>query len=122
MAKVYNNDKRHLVIEISPGEATKLNFGIDITGLNNMFLCGSCNQEINPHNMYYICGINEVMCKDCLEDYVKTMNHYCDDDSLLYEAKHFNAVATKLGMKERATVSNNGKCVIYDIDKAKQFL
>ena len=114
MAKVYNNKREHLVIILDAKEATELNFGIPIVGLNNMCLCGTCNKECKPQDIYYICGINEVLCKDCAEDYCENMNHYVDDDSLKYEINHFNYVAAKLNMKERAGITPNGKVVIYD--------
>ena len=109
MAEVYNNDKRHLVIKMNNIEATKLGFGVQITGLNNMCICGSCNEECKPEEIYYIAGINEVMCKDCVDDYIKNMNHCNDKDSIIYEISHFNNVALKLGMKIVAMLSKNGK-------------
>lgn len=120
MAKVYNNQREFLIIQINAHEATELNFGIPVTGLNNVCLCETCNNECKPEDIYYVAGINEVMCKDCVEDYVKNMNHYIDDDSLNYEINHFNVIADKLDMKERACKTPNGKLVIYDtsiIDK-----
>lgn len=115
MAKVYYNDREHLVIQMNIQEATEIGFGIPVTGLNNICLCGSCNKELKPEDIYYVCGINEVLCKDCIEDYVKNMNHYVDDDSLEYEIRHFNQYATELGIKERAVMSANGKAIICDI-------
>lgn len=114
MAKVYYNDREHLIIKMNAHEATKLDFGIPIVGLNNMCICGSCNNECKPEDIYYVAGINEVMCKDCVEDYVKNMNHYVDTDSLKYESGHFNNVASKLNMKERAALTADGKAIIYD--------
>lgn len=122
MAKIYKNNREHLVIQLNAKEATKLNFGIPIVGLNNMCLCGTCNAECKPEDIYYVCGINEVLCKDCVEDYVDNMNHYVDDNSLKYEVSHFNAVSDKLNMDERAALTPNGKCIIYnrqDIDNIK---
>lgn len=114
MAKIYKNDREHLVIQMNAREATELNFGIPVTGLNNICLCGTCNQECKPEDIYYIAGINEVMCKDCIEDYVKNMNHYTDEDSSKYELAHFNNVAERLNMNERAAITPGGKIVIYD--------
>lgn len=122
MAKLYTNKKQHLIIKMNAHEATELNFGIPVTGLNNICLCGSCNQECKPEDIYYIAGINEVMCGDCIEDFVDNMNHYVDDDSLKYEISHFNHVATKLNMEERAVLTPNGKLIICnktDIDELK---
>ncbi len=119
MAKVYFNDREHLVIKINSKEATKLNFGIPVTGLLNVCLCGTCNNECSSDDIYYIAGINEVMCDKCIDDYVKNMNHYTDEDSLTYEIRHFNYVAEKLDMKERAMITPNGKVVIYDNKNGK---
>jgi len=119
MAKVYFNTNKHLVIQMNNAEATKLGFGIPITGLNNMIICGTCNEECKPEDIYYVCGINETLCKDCVEDYVANMNHYVDDDSLQYEIRHFNHVAEILDMKECASLTPDGKCIIYNKDETK---
>ena len=122
MAKIYHNTREHLVIIINSNEATTLDFGIQITGLNNLCLCGTCNNEISPKEIYYICGINECMCKSCAEDYCKNMNHYIDDSSIQYEINHFNAVASALNMNERAACTPDSKIIIYnknDINKMK---
>lgn len=122
MAKVYNNNRQHLVIQMNAKEATKLNFGIPITGLNNICLCGVCNDECKATEIYYICGINEVLCGECAKDYVENMNHYVDDDSVKYEISHFNTVARTLDMEERAVLTPDGKTIIYnkkDIENMK---
>lgn len=119
MAKVYFNNAKHLIIQMNNKEATKLGFGIPITGLQNMILCGTCNTECKPEEIFYVCGINETLCKDCVEDYVKNMNHYVDNDSLQYEMRHFNHVAELLDMKERAALTSEGKCIIYNKDEVK---
>ena len=106
MAKLYKNDKNFLIIEITTKEANNLNFGIQLVGINNVCLCSVCNNECVGH-MYYVPGINELVCKDCIDDFIKNMNHYTDKDSLSYEVKHFNFVSNKLGMNKTATVENN---------------
>ena len=40
------------------------------------------------------------------------MSHYTDDDSLKYEINHFNIVAQKLGMSEKAGLAVDKKIVI----------
>lgn len=117
MAKIYNNPRNFLVIQINANEATDVNIGIEIPGLNNMCLCGTCNNECKPEDIYYIAGINEVMCKDCCDDYCKNMNHYIDDDSLRYEVRHFNFYAEKLGMKTRVKVNADSKFEFYEVEK-----
>ena len=117
MAKVYYNQKEFLVIQINAHEATELDFGIQIPGLNNMCLCGTCNNECKPDDIYYIAGINEFMCKECCDDYCSNMNHFIDDDSLKYEVAHFNHYAQKLNMNERAAITPNSKLIIYDHSK-----
>ena len=112
MAKVYKNDKNFLIIEMDGSEASELGFGIEIPGYLNMIVCGGCNSEIEHKDIYYIAGINEVMCKDCTDDYVKNMSHYTDNDSLKYEINHFNIIAQKLGMSEKATFTVDNKIVI----------
>ena len=93
-------------------EASRLGFGIKIPGCLNTIVCGSCNSQIEHNFIYYIASINEVMCKDCADDYIKNMSHYTDIDSLKYEISHFNIVAQKLGMSEKAAFSADKKIVI----------
>jgi len=115
MAKIYTNDKQFLIIEMNGSEASGLGFGIEIPGCLNAIVCGGCNSQIEHKEIYYIAGINEVMCKDCTEDYIKSMSHYTDIDSLKYEINHFNIIAQKLGMSETANFSPDNKIIISSI-------
>ena len=112
MAKVYSNDKGFLVIQMTGAEASGLGFGCEVPGCLNAIFCGTCNTEIEHKNIYYVAGINEVLCEDCLTDYIKNMNHYIDDDSLRYEVNHFNIIAQKLGMSEKAAFTPDSKIVV----------
>lgn len=114
MAKLYNNNKNFLIIEMTKEEASSLGFGITVPGDLNFIICGSCNDEIKEE-IYYIAGINEVFCKECLEDYIKGMNHCVDYDSLRYEVNHFNVIAQKLGMSEKASFTLGNKIIISPI-------
>ena len=42
------------------------------------------------------------------------MSHYVDDDSIKYEITHFNIIAQKLGMSERAGFSPDNKIIITE--------
>lgn len=114
MAKIYKNDKNFLIIQMNGEEASNLGFGIEITGCLNSIICGSCNSSIEHKDIYYIAGINEVMCEDCAYDYIKNMSHYFDDDSINYEITHFNIIAKKLGMSEKAGFSPDNKIIITE--------
>ena len=105
MAKVYENNKKFLIIQMNAQEANELNFGIEVTGINNICLCGTCNNECTG-DRYYVAAINDLVCEDCIEDFIKNMNHYTDENSLRYEITHFNFVANKLGMNKTATIEN----------------
>ena len=112
MAKVYKNDKNFLIIEMDGAEASGLGFGIEVTGCLNIIVCGSCNTSIEHKKIFYVACINEVLCENCITDYVKNMSHYTDDDSIKYEINHFNIVAQKLGMSEKAGLAVDKKIVI----------
>ena len=112
MAKVYKNDKNFLIIEMDGTEASDLGFGVEVTGCLNVIVCGSCNTSIEHKKIFYVACINEVLCEDCITDYTKNMSHYTDDDSLKYEIKHFNIIAEKLGMTEKAALTTDKKIVI----------
>lgn len=113
MAKRYKNNKNFLIIQMNGLEATKLKFGLEREDTYNMCVCGTCNNTCD-NDIYYIACLNEVMCKECMEDYCSNMNHFCDNDSLTYEVEHFNNVAHKLGIAETAIYCNKK---IYFIDK-----
>ena len=112
MAKLYKNDKNFLIIQMTGAEASNLGFGMEVTGCLNSIVCGTCNASIEHKDIYYLAGINEVLCEDCLNDYLKNMSHYTDDDSLKYEINHFNIIASKLGMSEKAAETPDGKIII----------
>ena len=112
MAKVYTNDKNFLIIEMNGAEASNLGFGTEVTGCLNAIVCGTCNTSIEHKKIFYVAGINEVLCEDCVDDYIKNMNHYIDDDSLKYEINHFNIIAQKLGMSEKAAFTPDSKIVV----------
>ena len=112
MAKIYKNDKNFLIIKMDGAEASGLGFGIEVTGCLNVIVCGSCNASIEHKDIFYVACINEVLCENCITDYVKNMSHYTDDDSLKYEINHFNIVAQKLGMSEKAGLAVDKKIVI----------
>lgn len=115
MAKRYKNDKNFLIIEMDGTEASDLGFGVEVTGCLNVIVCGSCNTSIEHKKIFYVACINEVLCEDCITDYVKNMSHYTDDDSLKYEINHFNIIAEKLGMTEKAAFGTDNKIIISSI-------
>ena len=115
MAKVYKNDKNFLIIEMDGTEASGLGFGMEVTGCLNVIVCGSCNTSIEHKKIFYVACINEVLCENCITDYVKNMSHYTDDDSLKYEINHFNIIAQKLGMSEKASFTADNKIIISSI-------
>ena len=96
-------------------EASSLGFGIEVTGCLNLIVCGSCNESIEHKKIFYVACINEVLCEDCVEDYIKNMSHYTDIDSLKYEINHFNIIAQKLGMSEKADFTPDNKIIISSI-------
>lgn len=92
--EIYENEKKVLVVKISPKEAVRiLSFGVT-TGrpedeksirvmcsdavLYRTFICGSCNECINE-DMYYIPSLNEVFCKDCIDDVIKSIGNFMVD-------------------------------------------
>ena len=115
MAKVYKNDKNFLIIEMNGAEASNLGFGVEVTGCLNVIVCGSCNASIEHKKIFYVACINEVLCENCITDYIKNMSHYTDDDSLKYEINHFNIIAKKLGMSEKASFTADNKIIISSI-------
>lgn len=119
MAEIYKNKNNFLVIKLNDKEAAELNFGIEVTALHNICLCGTCNNECSSEDIYYVACLNEVMCKDCIDDFVNNSEHHCDSNSLEYEVKHFNFVADKLGL-DYATIHNKD-IILYDKEHFKPY-
>lgn len=120
MAEIVKNDKNFLIIKMNYEEASECNFGM-LPGLkDNIIICSSCNVVCDESELYYIAGINEVLCKDCMEDFVKNMNHYTDNNSLRYEIKHFNYFANILNIDTRAGTTPEGKLVLFSKDEIKE--
>lgn len=111
MAEVIKNDKNFLIIKINEEEGNNLRFGMFPDNDYNIFVCGSCN-VICDDNMYYIAAINEILCEDCMNDFVKNMSHYTDENSLKYEVKHFNHCANHLNIDAIAGVTVDGKLIV----------
>ena len=122
MAEFVKNNKNFLIIKLNDEEANKLHFGIfnSDNPNNNIIICGSCNVICNNSDIYYIAAINEILCEDCMEDFVKNMNHYIDDISLKYEIKHFNHYANILNLNIKAETTPEGKLVLICEDKPKE--
>lgn len=111
MAEVIKNDKNFLIIKLNNKEANKLNIGIFENVNNDIIGCGSCNITGN-NPRYYIAAINEILCEDCMNDFVKNMSHYTDENSLKYEVKHFNHCANLLDIDAIAGVTVDGKLIV----------
>jgi len=112
MAKIYPNNKNFLIIQMSRAEASSIGFGVKVPGNLNFLVCDTCNAEIEGDTIYYIAALNSVLCDDCLNDTIKNLNHYTDYDSIHYEINHFNIIAQKLSMPEKAGFSPDNKIVI----------
>ena len=119
MAEIVKNDKNFLIIKINDEEANKLNFGIFQNDNDNLFLCGACNVICNGSDMYYVAAINDILCEDCMDDFVKNMNHYTDYNSLRYEIKHFNHYSNILNIDTKAGLTPDGKLVLFSKDEIK---
>lgn len=119
MAEIVTNNKNFLIIKMNKTEATKCNFGlVSEEEEDNIIICGSCLIICNKES-YYIAGLNEVMCKDCMEDFIKNMNHYTDANSLRYEIKHFNYYANILNLDVKAGTTPEGKLILFSKDEIK---
>ena len=84
MAKQYQNEKGFLIIEMNPTEAKQIGFG-----LPQGCVCMHCNNIIKD-KIYYIAALNDVMDKECLDDWYEDAIHYKED--IPYEKKHYNRI------------------------------
>lgn len=75
MAKIVENNKGFKVIKLSLEDAELLGFGIYGSGA---CLCARCNKPC-VEDIYYIAVLNDTMCKDCYEEWVKNAKRYSED-------------------------------------------
>ena len=85
MAKVINNDKEFKIISLSTEDAASLGFGIDGSGA---CICMRCGKGCLSGDIYYIAVLNDTMCKNCYEKWVKSAKRYTEDIPI--ENRNFN--------------------------------
>lgn len=88
MAKQYQNDKGFLIIEMNPTEAKQIGFGPQ-EGCE----CMHCNNIIKD-NIYYIACLNDVMDKECLDNWYEDAIRYKED--IPYEEIYYNRIRRRL--------------------------
>ncbi len=85
MAKIVNNDKGFKVISLSTKDAASLGFGLYGSGA---CICMRCNKGCLSGDIYYIAVLNDTMCKDCYEEWLKDAERYSEDIPI--EDRNFN--------------------------------
>ena len=85
MAKITKNNKEFKVINLSRKDAASIGFGIDNSGT---CICMKCNKECPNEDIYYIAILNDTMCKECYERWVKSAKRYEEDIPI--ENRNFN--------------------------------
>lgn len=101
MAKIVNNDKGFKVISLSEEEAVSIGFGIwyrndeDTDDLHTC-ICMNCNKGCLSGDIYYIAVLNDTMCKDCYEKWLKSATRYTED--IPVEDRNFNYYKEALGL------------------------
>lgn len=93
MAKIVNNDKGFKVISLSTKDATSLGFGLYCSGA---CVCMHCNKVCVSGDIYYIAVLNDTMCKDCYEEWLKDAKRYSEDIPI--EDRNFNYCKETLGL------------------------
>lgn len=91
MARIVENNKGFKVIVINNIEASQLEFGSPI----QVCLCTFCNNIIKDE-IYYIPMLNDCMCKDCYNEWLKNAVYYKEDAE--FEERYFNYYAKQLGL------------------------
>jgi hypothetical protein len=105
MATIVNNDKNFLIVRVTSDSKDYVEY------------CESCNSKSD--SLYYISCLNSFLCEDCMNDFVKCMNHYTDYNSLIYEIKHFNHYANILNIDTKAGLTPDGKLVLFSKNEIK---
>ena len=92
MAKIVNNDKGFKVISLSTEDAASLGFGLYGSGA---CVCMHCNNIIKG-DIYYIAVLNDVMDKECYDEWYKGATRYTEDIPI--ENRNFNHYKEALGL------------------------
>lgn len=93
MTKIVKNDKGFKVISLSTEDAASIGFGLYGSGA---CVCMHCNKDCLSGDIYYIAVLNDTMCKDCYEEWLKDAVKYADDAP--YEEQNFNRYKEALGL------------------------
>lgn len=72
MAKVVDNYKKFKVLEITRQEMMD-----KLTRYGCLGICDMCNRPISVG--YYVAAINQWMCEDCYNDFIKSVDRYEED-------------------------------------------
>lgn len=92
MTKIVNNDKGFKVISLSIEDAASLGFGLYGSGA---CVCMHCNNIIKG-DIYYIAVLNDVMDKECYDEWYKGATRYTEDIPI--ENRNFNHYKEALGL------------------------
>lgn len=93
MARIVNNDKGFKVINLSIEDAASLGFGLYGSGA---CICMHCNKGCLSEDIHYIAVLNDTMCKDCYEKWLKGAKRYSEDIPI--EDRNFNYYKEALGL------------------------
>ena len=97
MAKIIENRQKHLVIQISKKEAVGL--GYETVAIDKGYLiCAVCGQVIDLDDIYYVASINDILCKECLEEFLEKAEYKTDRLSILKEREYYNSMMKKLNV------------------------
>lgn len=95
MAKVVDNYKGFKVLEITRQEMMD-----KLTRYGCLGICDMCNRPISVG--YYVAVINQWMCEDCYNDFIKSIDRYEEDMKI--ENKNFNRFCNLFNVKMEETV------------------
>lgn len=93
MAEIVKNDKGFKVISLSTEDTTSLGFGLYGSGA---CVCMHCNKGCLSGDIYYVAVLNDTMCKDCYEEWLKDATRYVSDIPI--EERNFNYFKEALGL------------------------
>lgn len=115
MPELYYNKNNFKIIKLTCLERDILEFGN---------ICGSCNTEISDKDdAYYVAVLNELFCKDCVDDIIKGLPPVSNKEDKVFEERHYNYVMQELDINnileglESAKVDNYLATIeAHDID------
>ena len=89
--------QKHLIIQISKKKAVELGFETVAIG-KGYLICAVCSQVFDSDDVCYVASINDILCKECQEEFLVKAELKTDSLSIHTERDNYNSTMKWLGI------------------------